>query len=42
MLDDSEEPQPPPYKLSISEYEEMSQRHEASLKQLDQIIRQLS
>lgn len=24
MMDDSEEPQPPPYKLSISEYEEMS------------------
>ena len=31
MIDDSEEPQPP-YKLSISEYDEIAQRLEISLK----------
>lgn len=34
MIDDSEEPQLP-YKLSISEYEEIAQRLELSLKQLE-------
>lgn len=34
MIEDSEEPQPP-YKLTISEYDEIAQRLESSLKQLD-------
>jgi len=41
MIDDSEEPQLP-YKLSISEYEEIAQRLESSLKQLELIKDALS
>ena len=33
MIDESEEPQPP-FKLTISEYEEIAQRLESSVKQL--------
>ncbi len=40
MIDDSEEPQPP-FKLTISEYDEIAQRLEASLKQLDMLKMQL-
>ena len=35
MIDDSEEPAALPFKLTISEYDEIAQRLEASLKQLD-------
>ena len=34
MIDDSEEPQPP-FKLTITEYDEIAQRLESSLKSLD-------
>ena len=36
MIDDSEEPQPP-FKLTISEFDEIASRLEMSLKQLDQL-----
>lgn len=39
-IDDSEEPQPP-FKLAISEYEEIAQRLEQSIKSFEQIKGQL-